>query len=155
MRKGWKAYWYHFEATFISFKWPWWLKEVPDDWVKADVTSISKQAGRTMMTCRSVRLPSVSQKIMEKDLVEAIFKHVKDKNMFGNRQHGFPKAKACLTDCLLRDYWLFVLGGESGICHLPWIKQGLWHSFLWQTYSLKVDTEWTTNWVKNFLEHQT
>lgn len=25
--------------------------------------------------------------------MEAIFKHVKDNNMFGNRQHGFTKAK--------------------------------------------------------------
>jgi len=33
------------------------------------------------------------QKIMEKDLMEAIFKHVKDNNMFGNRQHELTKGR--------------------------------------------------------------
>lgn len=53
------------------------------------------------MNCKSVGFPSVSQKIMEEDLMEDIFKHVKDKNMFGNSTDLFTKAKICLTRCLL------------------------------------------------------
>lgn len=42
---------------------------------------------------RSLSLPSVSQRITEKDLTEIVFKHVKDKNVFGNREYGFTQAK--------------------------------------------------------------
>lgn len=50
---------------------------------------------------RPVIFPLVSWKIMEKNLIEAVSKHMKDKNVFGSRQHRFTKAKVCLTDCLL------------------------------------------------------
>lgn len=50
---------------------------------------------------RSVIFPLVSWKIMEKNLIEAVSTHMKDKNVFRSRQHRFTKAKVCLTDCLL------------------------------------------------------
>ncbi|KAK4831866.1 hypothetical protein QYF61_019694 [Mycteria americana] len=61
-------------------------------------THFKKVRKNDTVNCRSVSLPSVSQKIMEKDLMEAVFKHMKDKNMFGNRQRGFTKAKREDTD---------------------------------------------------------
>ena len=157
MRKGWRAYWYHCKAT-LYYLWmvmvieggPWWLGK------SRCYVHFKKGRRNDTVNCRSVSLPSVSRKIMEKDLMEAIFKHVKGKNMFGNRQHGFTKAKVCLTDGLLWYYWLFVAGGVSGMCHLPWIKQGLWHSLPQETCSLEeeIQTGWTSNWMKNCLEHR-
>lgn len=127
---------------------PWWLGK------SRCYIHFKKGRKNDTVNCKSVSLPAVSWKITEKDLLEAIFKHVKDKNMFGNRQHGFTKAKVCLINCCLWYYWLFVSGGGSGICHLPWIKQGLWHSLPSCNLEEAMQTGWTPNWMKNCLEHQ-
>lgn len=71
---------------------------------------------------RSVIFPLVSWKIMEKNLIEAVSKHVKDENVFGSRQQRFTKAKVCLTDCLLWYHWFFVMGGGSGAIYLELSK---------------------------------
>lgn len=111
----------------VIFECWWWLKEVPDDWEKAAVTCFWKRAGRMIKWTigHSVSLHSL-RGLQRKDSTKIVFKHVNDKNVFENRQHGFTKAKVCLTDCLLGCYWLSVWAGGSGVCHLPWNKQGLW-----------------------------
>ncbi|KAJ7424017.1 RNA-directed DNA polymerase from mobile element jockey-like protein [Pitangus sulphuratus] len=79
----------------------WESGEVPADWKLAKVIPIYKKGVREDPgNYRSVILTSVPEKIMEKIILGAFERHLKDNAFIRHSQCGFTKGKSCLTSLI-------------------------------------------------------
>ncbi|CAM5177829.1 unnamed protein product [Eretmochelys imbricata] len=89
------------EPLAIIFENSWGSGEVPEDWKKANVVPIFKKGKKDDPgNYRPVSLTSVPGKIMEHVLKESILKHLDERKVIRNSQHGFTKGKSCLTNLI-------------------------------------------------------
>ncbi|CAM4675599.1 unnamed protein product [Lepidochelys kempii] len=89
------------EPLAIIFENSWRMGEVPDDWKKANVVPIFKKGKKEDPgNYRPVSLISVPGKIMEQVLKESILKHLHERKVIRNSQHGFTKGRSCLTNLI-------------------------------------------------------
>ncbi|CAM5133511.1 unnamed protein product, partial [Natator depressus] len=88
------------EPLAIIFENSWRSGEVPDDWKKANVVPIYKKGKEDPGNYRPVSHTSVPGKIMEQVLKESILKHLEERKVIRNSQHGFTKGKSCLTNLI-------------------------------------------------------
>ncbi|CAM5078595.1 unnamed protein product [Eretmochelys imbricata] len=89
------------EPLAVIFENSWRSGEVPDDWKKANVVPIFKKGKEEDPgNYRPVSLTSVPGKIMEQVLKESILKHLEERKVIRNSQHGFTKGKSCLTNLI-------------------------------------------------------
>ncbi|CAM4370604.1 unnamed protein product [Caretta caretta] len=89
------------EPLAIIFENSWPSGEVPEDWKKANVEPIfKKEKKEDPGNYRPVSLTSVPGKIMEQVLKESILKHLEERKVIRNSQHGFTKGKSCLTNLI-------------------------------------------------------
>ncbi|CAM4574506.1 unnamed protein product [Lepidochelys kempii] len=89
------------EPLAIIFENSWRTGEVPDDWKKANVVPIfKKEKKEDPGNYRLVSLTSVPGKIMEQVLKESILKHLHERKVIRNSQHGFTKGRSCLTNLI-------------------------------------------------------
>ncbi|CAM4529784.1 unnamed protein product [Lepidochelys kempii] len=89
------------EPLAIIFENSWRSGEVPDDWKKANVVPIFKKGKKEDPgNYRPVSLTSVPGKIMEQVLKESILKHLHERKVIRNSEHGFTKGRSCLTNLI-------------------------------------------------------
>ncbi|CAM4637825.1 unnamed protein product [Caretta caretta] len=147
------------EPLAIIFENSWRSGVVPDDWKKANVVPIFKK-GKTEDpgNYRPVSLASVPGKIMEQVLKESILKHLEERRVIRNSQHGFTKGKSCLTNLIA--FYDEITGS---------VDEGKAVDVLFLDFSKALDTvsrsilasklkkygldEWTIRWIESWLDH--
>nr|XP_048723915.1 uncharacterized protein LOC125644272 [Caretta caretta] len=87
------------EPLAIIFENSWRSGEVPDDWKKANIVLIFKKGEKENPgNYRLVSLISVPGKIMEQVLKKTIWKHLEERKVIRNSQHGLTKGGSCVED---------------------------------------------------------
>ncbi|CAM5162917.1 unnamed protein product [Natator depressus] len=146
------------EPLAIIFENSWRPGEVPDNWKKANVVPIFKKGKKEDPgNYRPVSLTSVPGKIMEQVLKESILKHLEERKVIRNSQHGFTKGKSCLTN-LIAFYDEITGSVDEGkavdVLFLDFSKafDTVSHSVLASKLKKYGLDEWTIRWIESWLD---
>ncbi|CAM4530468.1 unnamed protein product [Lepidochelys kempii] len=146
------------EPLAIIFENSWRTREVPDDWKKANVVPIFKKGKKEDPgNYRPESLTSVPGKIMEQVLKESILKHLHERKVIRNSQHGFTKGRSCLTN-LIAFYDEITGSMDEGkavdVLYLDFSKafDTVSHSILVSKLKKHGLDEFTIRWVESWLD---
>ncbi|CAM5102982.1 unnamed protein product [Eretmochelys imbricata] len=148
------------EPLAIIFENSWRSGEVPDDWKKANVVPIFKKGKEEDPgNYRPVSLTSVPGKIMEQVLKETILKHLEERKVIRNSQHGFTKGKSCLTNLIAFSDEITGSVDEGkavDVLFLDFSKafDTVFHSILTSKLKKYGLDEWTIRWIESWLDCQ-
>ncbi|CAM2098853.1 unnamed protein product [Caretta caretta] len=146
------------EPLAIIFENSWQLGEVLDDWKKANVVPIFKKRKKEDPgNYRPVSLTSVPGKIIEQVLKESILKHLEERKVIRNSQHGFTKDKSCLTNLIA--FYDEITGSVDEEKAVDMLFLDFSKAFDTVSYSILASKlkkygldEWTTRWIESWLD---